>query len=192
MTKFNNSNIITLHIALAVLGAGYGRRFSESKDKLGALLDGKPVAHHVLDIVKDFSWAQKILVCRRSSLWAGRYQQENFEICYNDNPVGGMLSSLRKAVLSAHPEITHLFICLADMPFISQAHLKKILKAFDGKKTIATQSENYKGPPAIFALKDLQKLPETGEGGARSLRDNAFFVQCSPELIRDIDRKEDL
>ncbi|KMQ92624.1 xanthine and co dehydrogenases maturation family [Lasius niger] len=172
--------------------AGYGTRFSAEADKLGALLDNKPVAHHLLDSVKGFAWAQKILVCRKTSLWATSYQAAGFELIFNEKAQDGMSSSLKKAVLSAHPEITHLFICLADMPFISQNHLKKMLEALEAGKAIASQSENYKGPPAIFALKDLQKLPETGKRGARSLLQEALFISCPPQEIKDIDRKEDL
>ncbi|QCE34817.1 nucleotidyltransferase family protein [Acetobacteraceae bacterium] len=185
-------------LALAVLGAGYSRRFGK-EDKLLASLHGKPVGQHLLGALENFSFTQKILLCRENSLWTAPYAQAGFELIQNNNPEGGMLSSLRKAVLSASPNITHLFICLADMPFISSTHLQKLLQKFEetkGEIPLATQSDSktdpYKGPPAIFALNDLNTLPDRGEGGARPLLKEALFIPCPVSELKDIDLKNDL
>lgn len=195
MIKINETTTAISNPALVILGAGYGKRFRAScgtGDKLETLLEGLPVAHHLLKKTGIFEWEQKILICRQKASWPHLYRQAGFKLIHNDNPAGGMLSSLHKAVLGVKPGISHLCICLADMPFISAQHLKNILNAPWEKQAVATQSGDYRGPPAIFRIQDLKKLPQKGEGGARSLLQSALFIPCPPQEIKDIDTQDDL
>ncbi len=179
-------------VAVIVLAAGFGSRFGDG-DKLGALLAGKPVAHHILSTLQSFDWARKILVCRSNAGWAEAFQNDGFSIVHNDDAGQGMLGSLRAGVLAAGDRLRTL-ICLADMPLVSGEHILRLLSVAEQEDdwVIASTADTYRGPPAIFPVGALMQLPSRGEGGARSLLTNALFVDCDIAQLMDIDTQPDL
>ena len=180
-------------VAVLVLGAGLGSRFNGG-DKLGKLLGGKPVAHHILSSLKPFNFGQRILVCRGKPQWTEAYAVEGFALASRPDAESGMLGSIHRGLIEITDQ-THVLICLADMPLISQEHLERLLEArhTNPATAIASRSHTYSGVPAIFPVGSLSALPESGEGGARGLLANAKFVDASnPSLFVDIDTVEDL
>ena len=186
------SSAETSSIAVVVLGAGFGTRFG-AEDKLGTLLGGEPVAHHVLAALQPFTWARKVLVCRRRADWTDAFERAGFTICLNPEPQKGMLGSLRTGVLNVGME-HRILVSLADMPLVSSAHIAGLLAAShaDSSRIIASQAGDYRGPPAIFPPGELLRLPSQGEGGARSLLSGAEFVLGDADEFRDIDTRQDL
>ena len=180
-------------VAVLVLGAGLGSRF-KGGDKLAQILGGKPVAHHILSTLKPFNWGQRILVCRGEPQWAETYAAQGFVLASRPDAESGMLGSIHRGLMEVAGQ-THILICLADMPLISQEHLNRLLEArrTDPGSAIASRSHSYRGVPAIFPVSDLSSLPQSGEGGARGLLENAKFVDASdPSLLIDIDTAQDL
>ena len=180
-------------VAVLVLGAGLGSRF-KGGDKLAQILGGKPVAHHILSTLKLFNWGQRILVCRGEPQWAETYAAEGFVLASRPDAESGMLGSIHRGLMELTGQ-THVLICLADMPLISQEHLNCLLEArrTNPVTAIASRSHPYRGVPAIFPVSSLSSLPRSGEGGARSLLANANFVDASdPSLFFDIDTAQDL
>lgn len=181
-----------LSTSVIVLGAGDGSRFG-AEDKLGALLGGRPIAHHVLDALRTFRWFRPLLVCRSGSSWSGAFRDEGFSIIFNDDAERGMLGSLRKGVAAAQ-NASRIMICLADMPLIGEEHVARLLAEAErnGDRIVATRADPYRGPPAIFPAGTLERLPAGGEGGARSLLVDALFVDCALARIFDVDTQRDL
>lgn len=179
-------------VAVVVLGGGLGTRFAGG-DKLGAMLDGKPVAHHVLAAVRPFAWSRKILVCRDSSSWAQAYEAEGFTQASIPKAEHGMLGSIHRA-LEEVADQQQVLICLADMPLVTSHHVGRLLSAFriGLGPIIASRSEIYRGPPAVIPTARLRELPKSGEGGARSLLAEAEFVDAPEALFHDIDTVDDL
>lgn len=179
-------------IGLVILAAGSSTRFGH-EDKLAADLDGKPVAQHVLHAVEPFDWGNRVVVCSPTSIWKDAFIDAGFSVVENDDRNGGMLSSLHLGA-SANRELPYTLIALADMPFITGKLLESLISEIvDGKAdAVASRSENYRGPPAIFRTEMLAALPKEGEGGARQLLANARFVDCAEETLRDIDTQADL
>ncbi|WOC16663.1 nucleotidyltransferase family protein [Pseudochrobactrum sp. MP213Fo] len=182
-------------VAVLVLGAGEGSRYADG-DKLGVMLNGLPVAHHVLNMLQGFRWGAKILTCRTQSseqtTWIQGYARQGFEIAVVEEPETGMLGSLHRG-LRAVKDQSHVLICLADMPLVPAVHIERLLAAHHRIKApvIASRSQTYRGPPALCVPDYLRTLPENGEGGARSLLTEAGFVEMDDPAFCDIDTVHD-
>lgn len=177
-------------IAVVVLGAGLSSRFGS--DKLAAPLHGRPLAHHVLPVLREFDWQRKLLTCRGRPDWAEAYLDEGFTLVPVEDAERGMLGSLHAAVAQLAGD-ERLMVCLADMPLITAEHLNAMLDlARDWPGAIGSQAQGYRGPPAILPLPALRTLPPAGDEGARRLLRDARFVSGSPSLFADVDRPADL
>lgn len=179
-------------IALIVLAAGYGTRFGHG-DKLAQPLDGRPLAHHVLETVDRFRWGRRILVCRGSAEWVDGFRARGFAVRINDDRDSGMLGSVHVG-LDAAQGFGRVAIFLADMPLIDQEHIGRLidLSAASQGRIVASKGGTYRGPPAIIPVDNLRNLPRSGEGGARSLLQGALFVESDAAHLRDVDTVEDL
>ncbi|WP_036290982.1 NTP transferase domain-containing protein [Methylosinus sp. PW1] len=184
-------------IAVLVLAAGRGSRFGGG-DKLSAPLAGAPVAHHILCALRPFAFAQKRVVCRSDAHWSDAhwsdaFARDGFSILRNDDAESGMLASLKIGASSVENRLK-LLVCLADMPFVGTDHLARLISVAKEARggIVASRADAYHGPPAIFPVDELLRLPPAGEGGARSLLANASFVDCDADRLLDIDTRQDL
>jgi molybdenum cofactor cytidylyltransferase len=177
-------------IAVLVLGAGAGSRYADG-DKLSAMLGGKPVAHHILQVVDGFSWAQRIVTCRDYAPWTQAYSDAGFTLALTENMETGMLGSLHRGLREISQE--RVLICLADMPLVPRLHIEQLLQSaqFCAAPVIASASGDYRGPPALCRTEYLRALPLAGEGGARSLLPQADFVEQPAPAFADIDTVND-
>ncbi|WP_336946176.1 nucleotidyltransferase family protein [Asaia sp. HN010] len=172
---------------LLVLGAGLSRRFGEN-DKLEAMLNDRPLAQHVLQIVTTLPWQQKRVVSRLGGTWHGAYDQSGFHRLINPEPERGLGSSLALGIRGLEPQ-DRVLICLADMPFITPAHLLRLCAASEAEPHLAfaTSSPSYRGPPAVFPMESLLKLSPEEDMGARSLIRTAQLLCCPTHETTDID-----
>lgn len=179
-------------IALIVLGAGLSQRYG-ADDKLGANLSGRPLAHHTLDALVDFEWAERILICSDHRAWQAKFSDNDFKLVRNLQPLDGMASSLRLGALSVKAA-SKVLICLADMPLIDQSHIERIVALSAGgvNEIIATKSANYAGPPALLPLAQLLSLPSQGDKGAREILRDAAFIETDLLTTHDVDNPSDL
>lgn len=177
----------TQSYVLLVLGAGLSRRFGED-DKLDALLDDRHLAQHVLHIVTTLPWQQQRVVSRLKGAWHEAYDQAGFQRLINQNPERGLGSSLALGITGLAPQ-ARVLICLADMPFITPAHLMGLCAASEAEPHLvfATSAPSYRGPPAVFPVDSLLKLSPEGEMGARSLIRTAQLLSCPTHETIDID-----
>ena len=176
--------------AVLVLGAGAGSRYADG-DKLSAMLGGKPVAHHILQVVDGFSWAQRIVTCRDYALWTQAYADAGFTLALTEDVETGMLGSLHRGLREISQE--WVLICLADMPLVPRLHIEQLLQSAQScaAPVIASSSGAYRGPPALCRTDYLRTLPLAGEGGARSLLPQADFVEQTAPAFADIDTVND-
>jgi molybdenum cofactor cytidylyltransferase len=85
-----------------------------------------------------------------------------------------------------------VLIALADMPLIPAAHIRALVRQFDGDR-IATLADGAVMPPAIFGAAHFDALSRfDGDRGAAALLKNAPTVPLDPLLAMDVDRPEDL
>jgi molybdenum cofactor cytidylyltransferase len=86
-----------------------------------------------------------------------------------------------------------LLICLGDMPAITAEHIGALLAAAAEAGIAATEAAGVRGPPAVFARARFpQLIALSGDHGAKPLLEDAAVIPASRELVRDIDRPEDL
>jgi molybdenum cofactor cytidylyltransferase len=87
-----------------------------------------------------------------------------------------------------------LLVCLADMPFVTAAHIAAMVaKMGEHDGIIASHNGAQAMPPALFPRTFWPQLLETkGDSGARSLLVDALHIQTPPETLIDIDTVQDL
>lgn len=174
--------------SLIVLGAGLSSRFGS--DKLAADLGGRPLATHLLSAIEPIAFAQKILVARGQD-WTRGFADAGFEVLANSFPQLGLSSSLRIALSRASGQ--NVLVMLADMPFVSNRHLRSIEAAFSSHPghAVASIFLACRSPPALFNREVLAHEILDGDQGARTLLDFAIAVPAQPGELRDIDRPSD-
>lgn len=179
-------------IAAVVLAAGGSVRFGA--DKLVHPLNGKPLGAHAADVIAGLPFAHRFAVVpvgnrQRATIYVSR----GFDLIPNPDPEQGLSSSIALAAgVAAALGAQALLLCLADMPFITRAHLALLVGAA-GTEPVTTVNAGVRSPPAIFPsamFADLMAL--SGDRGARPLLDAAITVEAEAGLVRDIDTPSDL
>jgi molybdenum cofactor cytidylyltransferase len=177
-------------IAVAVLAAGQGSRFGS--DKLMADLDGRPMALHVAEILSELPFGWRFAVCSKGAALVQHFSAVAFATIENAAPEKGQSHSLHLAVEAAgETDAKALLVVLADMPFVSAAHIERLIGAGDG--IIASTAGNRPTPPALFPRSVWPMLlATTGDAGARDMLRDATLVNATETELRDIDVVTDL
>lgn len=178
-------------IAVVLLAAGQGARFGS--DKLLAKIEGEAMGLKAARTLAAISCGYYFVVSRPGSNLIDQYSNLGFRVIPNDGPEEGQARSLHLAVKAAmETDAKALLIALADMPFVSTAHLAALASACDGQ-IIASSDGQYSMPPAIFPRATWPELLSTsGDSGARALLKGARVVSACPVELRDIDTQADL
>ncbi len=175
-----------------VLAAGLSTRFGG--DKVLHPLGGKPLAAHIADTLAGLPLSAHLAVCPAGA--RGRvalFEARGFGIVLNRNPAAGMGSSLKLAAERAMAlEADALIVCLADMPYVTAAHLRTLVEATVDRPAAATRVAGHVTPPAVFRRPMLERLAQlTGDRGARDLLAGARLVEADEHMARDFDTPED-
>lgn len=108
-----------------------------------------------------------------------------------------MASSLKVAALAAQARnVDALLVLLADMPFVTAAHLRELIAqsaAHPDQPVFSVGPDGVAQPPALFPSTFLPALAalEGGKGG-RSLSQAAILVACPADQLLDIDTVDEL
>jgi molybdenum cofactor cytidylyltransferase len=179
-----------------LLAAGQSVRFGRG-DKLLAEVEGKPVVMQAAERIIGLRPARRIAVCNSSEGVAPELLARlGFEILVNRHPERGLSSSLSLGVgEAARGAGAAALICLADMPFVSLAHLQRLLARFDETTApvVASARDGLAMPPALFGRAKFQRLQRAeGDQGGRDLLGMAALVDASASELADIDIPQDL
>lgn len=184
------------NIAAILLAAGTSQRFG-TDDKLLAPLAGEPLALHAARHIVELAPRRCIAVCRDDDDALARLlASHGFEIIVNPHPKHGLSRSLSCGIAEAArgPDAAAM-VCLADMPFVSTGHLRKLIARFDPVEApiVASTNGDATMPPALFARALFEKL-RSGEGdrGGKALLADAALVPAPAGELVDIDRPDDL
>ena len=120
-----------------------------------------------------------------------------YERLPNPQAALGMASSLKVAAFAAQGRgVDALLVLLADMPFVTAAHLRELLAqsaAHPARPVFSVGPDGIAQPPALFPSILLPALISLeGDKGARSLSQDAILVECPAAQLFDIDSAEDL
>lgn len=179
-------------LCLAILAAGASRRFGKA-DKLAQTLHGKMLGLHISDNLSGMGFVKKLVVTRNAGHDCARgWAQAGYEICENPDAADGMATSLAVAVRGAQASgCAGLVICLADMPFVPESHIKKLVAAFrpdNADDLIASSNGSAHLPPAIIGSGHFGALLAlTGDRGARDLIAKARTIETDADCLADID-----
>lgn len=176
-------------IAAVLLAAGRSTRFG-AENKLLAPMDGIPLGLHAANMLARLPVDRRIVVTGAAVLeWPG------FTPIENDRPETGMAHSIALGVAAARRgRADAVLIALADMPFVSEAHYRRLLACHRGPGSRAASSDGSRPtPPALFGADWFDTLEQlSGDQGARALLGHAELVAADPRELVDIDRPSDL
>jgi CTP:molybdopterin cytidylyltransferase MocA len=183
------------NIYLAILAAGSSRRFGDA-DKLGAHLRGKMLGLHVSDRIAHMRWSGRAIICANGNgPCANGWQQSGYRLHINDhadNGMGGSVALAAKCAQAAGAQA--LMLLLADMPFVSTAHITAMLEAAPialESALLASSAGGNISPPALIGRQywdDLAGLDS--DIGARVLLKQAEHIIAEPAMLADIDTPE--
>ena len=114
-----------------ILAAGAASRFGSPKAL--ALLDGRPLLQHVLDVAAGLGLGRSVLVLGHAADPIARtVDPRGAEVVRNPDPDEGLASSLRvglAAVADRHPPAEAILVLLGDQPFVRPAVVRCLLDA---------------------------------------------------------------
>jgi len=182
---------------VAILAAGQSRRFGD-QDKLLAPLDGKPLGLHVCDTLAPLGFDHRwVIAADPTHPCADGWNHAGFAAVANPQADIGMGTSVALAAqLARGVEADALLICLADMPLVPREHFHAMLDRAQTARTEAVCASSdgaSRLPPVLFGRERFLALTGlSGDEGGRALLADAQVLECSPELLVDIDTPEAL
>lgn len=176
-------------IAAIVLAAGMATRMGRNK-LLIDLGDGRPLVARVADAALEAGLDPVVVVTGHE---AGAIRQalagRAVAFVHNADFAQGMAGSLRTGLTALPAMIDGVLICLADMPDITAAHLKRIAAAFDpaGDTPVCVPvRDGRRGNPVLLGRKVFPQIAAlAGDVGARRL------IADHPEWVREVAMDDD-
>lgn len=160
--KMNKTN----DIAAIVMASGLSRRMGE--DKLKLPFRGKLLYQHIVDIVSDLPFKEKIIVTSKDYI-AEYSKEKKFTIVMNPEAYKGQSLSIIKGLEKASERKGYMFF-VADQPFLKRETILHLIKIFEENSDKITLPFfcGRKGNPVIFPhrlKKDLLQI-EGDQGGS--------------------------
>ena len=178
-------------VVLVLLAAGRSERFG-AEDKLAADLLGRPVGLHIVSTLAALPFRARLVVrsgCRLD------FAAHGYTDIHNGRPERGMSESVGLGVAAAtRIGAAAVLIVLADMPRVTDAHVRRLLDAGGSADAVIASSDGRKpGPPALFGRDRFDALLGlTGDAGARDLIRAGRHILADPAELVDIDTPDDL
>lgn len=174
---------------VVLLAAGLSSRFEG--DKLSADFNGKPLCAWAAQACEAAGFAKRVIVvAERTCIQPDRSE---WDVVLNPHPEEGLSSSIRAGVAAAAAKCDRVVLALADMPFVTADHLRRLA---DETGTVFTrQNDGRPGVPAGFPSRDFGRLLSlSGDRGAAAVAgNNAKIVEPStPGMLSDVDTRADL
>ncbi|ANU08431.1 nucleotidyltransferase family protein [Paraurantiacibacter namhicola] len=183
--------IAATRVGAVLLAAGRSSRFGP-QDKLAQPWRGKPLALHAAGTLAAMPFVAHAVVSQQRANWP---VPSKYMVVTNPAPDRGLASSIALGARAlADTGVEALLFALADMPLVPQAHLERLLGAFEteGMDMVATIGGGRPQVPAVFGRAHFDMLMAlTGDQGARDMLGDAATVACDAKLLADFDRPED-
>lgn len=189
-----------MSINIVILAAGSSSRLGQSKQLIQ--VNGKSLLKHAAKSALD-SEADSVIVVLGSNSPSHKLEIEplGVEIIENKNWQAGMGSSLKVGLnylVSSTAEIQAIIIMVCDQPYLTTAHLNKLISTYRKQKSeiVASTYNTTKGVPALFNASMFPKLITLGdEQGARKIIEKHIGTISLVPFEKgeiDIDTPEDL
>ena len=160
--KMNKTN----DIAAIVMASGLSRRMGE--DKLKLPFRGKMLYQHIVDIISELPFKEKIIVTSKDYI-AEYSKGKNFTIVMNPEAYKGQSLSIIKGLEKSSESKGYMFF-VADQPFLKKETILHLIQIFDENSDKITLPFfcGIKGNPVIFPhrlKKDLLNI-KGDQGGS--------------------------
>ena len=182
-----------------LLAAGQSKRFGD-KNKLLALINGKPIINHILDTLLEIYDPSELIVIlgHKYKIIKNLIFNKDIKILENINYKKGIGTSIALGTSNLDTEIDGVMIIPADMPYINSKDLIKLEKKFielNCVKVVMPEHNSRIGNPVILPRNYFNTLKSLKDDfGARSLIRKKDIITVKSEFgtIFDIDTKEEL
>jgi molybdenum cofactor cytidylyltransferase len=180
-----------------VLAAGESRRMGEPKMVMP--FGGNTIIETVIEnatlpqihkiIIVTGGWKEEVM---------NVLKKKDFVIITNENYKSGMFSSVQAGIRGLPESASAFMILHGDMPMVGQGVVNKLTEAFSrsGKGIAIPVYEGRRGHPVLISMRFHDELLAMSPDMA--LRDfmevragDILEVESSPEVLRDIDTRED-
>lgn len=184
-------------VAAVILASGFSQRFG-TEDKLLAPLNGRPLAAHSATLISSLPFQSTIAIVPAGNTRLLRlYEGAGIEVTQNHNADNGQGASLALAI--SHIEklpVDAALILLADMPFVSAAHIAALAECMDDHDAVASRYNEVLQPPLLFARCTFDELAAlSGDKGGKAFLatlDHKAFVDIPSREATDIDTPDAL
>ncbi len=190
-------NTATTEIYCIILAAGASSRLGSPKQLLA--WQGIPLLEHAITNVRVVLDERVIVVLgANAELIQSLIPLNAVTTIINPNWQEGMAASIRTGIQTLPPTATAALIMLCDQPFITAAHLAKLVQTWQKEpdKIVACQYYQSIGVPAVFPSEFFrQLLTLKGDKGAKSILaqfESRVLKIAMPEAEIDIDKPEDI
>ena len=182
-----------------LLAAGESKRFGD-KNKLLAVINGKPIINYILDTLFEIYDPSELIVIvgHEHKIIKNLIFNKNIKILENINYKKGIGTSIALGINNLDVEIDGVMIIPADMPYINSKDLINLENKFmelNCVKVVMPEHNNKIGNPVILPRNYFNTLKSLKDDfGARSLIRKKDIITLNTEFgtIFDIDTKEEL
>ncbi len=181
-------------IAGVVLAAGRSRRFQGPKQV--ALLRGKPLLEHVLDLALDAGLEPVVAVVPAWLTRPASRPSDRLRWVRNPYPERGMAYSLRLGLGALDENAAAALLLLGDQPGVPGDAIAAVVAARGSRPVVAARAQGRLGHPVLIERSHWWLVDEiSGDGGLRTLlQARSELVTLVPVAMHaaDVDTREDL
>ena len=182
-----------------LLAAGQSKRFGD-KNKLLAIINGKPIINHILDTLFEIYDASELIVIlgHKHKIIKNLILNKDIKILENINYKKGIGTSIALGTSNLDTEIDGVMMIPADMPYINSKDLINLEKKFielNCVKVVMPEHNSRIGNPVILPRNYFNALKSLKDDfGAKSLirKKDIITVKAEFGTIFDIDTEEEL
>ena len=180
-----------------LLAAGQSKRFGD-KNKLSAMINGKPIINHILDTLFEIYDPSELIVIvgYEHKIIKNLIFNKDIKILENINYKKGIGTSIALGINNLDTEINGVMIIPADMPYINSKDLINLEIKFmehNCEKVVMPVHNSQIGNPAILPRNYFNTLKNLKDDfGAKSLIRKKDMITLKTEFgtTFDIDTKE--
>lgn len=190
---------ISMRVCAIVLAAGASQRMGRPKPLLP--FGDRPMIARVMESLASVPEAHPIVVVTRgdNAEIAAALAAYRVDITVNPAPSGGMISSLRLAIVSLPSRIDAFLLLLGDQPTVLPSTIRALLDAWNTTRAaiVLPTHRGRRGHPLLFAAScapQILALPPGGTLRAVVTANSAHIVEVEtsdPSVVEDVDTPED-
>ena len=184
-------------ISAILLAAGQSKRM-EGENKLTKKINNYSLINHSVKNILNSSIDEVVIVLGHQSVIIEKLIEKNEKIKFvlNKNFKDGISSSIKIGLNALSKETDAFFICLGDMPLISENIYNKLIKFKNDKEIIVPTYKGCQGNPILFSKSMIKEIMTIkGDNGAKKIlklnRNRSLYLETYDENItKDFNTKD--